>query len=68
MAIEFKLKDNPNHPIVKAIRKYEPNIFNDDDLIVYYPPTSETCGWTIDGYFLGFTIDEVIMKYKRSVL
>lgn len=68
MAIEFKLKDRPNHPIVKAINKYEPNIYNDECLIVYYPPSSETCGWVIEGDFLGFTTSEVISTYKRNAL
>ena len=68
MAIQFKLIDKPNHPIVKAIRKYEPNTYEDNDLIVYYPPSSETCGWTIEGHFLGFTISEVLETYMRNVL
>jgi hypothetical protein len=68
MAVQFRLKDKPNHPIVKAIKKYEPDVFGDNDLIVYYPPSSETCGWTIEGYFLGFTISEVLERYKRNVL
>jgi hypothetical protein len=66
MAISFKLKENPKHPVVIAINKYEPNTFNENDLIVYYPPSSDTCGWTIDGNFLGFTISEVIETYERN--
>tara|TARA_R110001632_G_scaffold199654_1_gene322184 strand:- start:282 stop:488 length:207 start_codon:yes stop_codon:yes gene_type:complete len=68
MAIQFKLKDKPNHPIVKAIMEYEPNVYKDNDLIVYYPPSSETCGWTIEGNFLGFTISEVVSTYEHNVL
>jgi len=34
---QFKLKDKPNHPIVKVILKYEPDTYGDDVLIVYSP-------------------------------
>lgn len=67
MAIEFRLCDNPNHPIVKFIRKYEMEFFNDDSLIVYYPHKSESSGWSIDGCFLGYTIKEVVEKYDKNI-
>lgn len=65
MSIQFKLREKPDHPIVKAIRKYEDS-FKEEDLIVYYPPTSESCGWTIEGHFLGYTISEVIETFKNK--
>jgi len=65
MSIIFKLKDKPKHPIVMAIKKYEPDMYNENDLIIYSPHFDSTSGWTINGHFLGFTIMEVIETYKR---
>ena len=58
--MQFKLKDKPNHSIVVAIKKYHPNKYDDDDLIVYSPHFDSTCGWVIEGHFLGFTKTEAI--------
>jgi hypothetical protein len=66
--IQFRLKDKPNHPIVKAIKEYEPNMYSENDLIVYSPHFDSTCGWTIEGHFLGFTKTEVVETYKRNAL
>lgn len=62
----FKIKDKPNHDIVIAIKKYAQGQYGEDDLIIYSPSWCSTCGWSIEGHFLGFTKKEAIDDMKKK--
>jgi hypothetical protein len=66
MAIKFNLEDKPNHPIVRALLKHEPELWKPTDQIVYSPHFDSTCGWSIEGYFLGFTKDEAVDSISKN--
>jgi hypothetical protein len=51
----FYAKDKPKHPIVKALKEKYGNAF-DEGYLVYASTFSDCCGWTIDGYFINYTI------------
>jgi hypothetical protein len=63
--ISFIVKDNPKHPIVKALRETEGSKW-DESQLVYMPYTSESCGWCIDGYFINYTIKSSIKTLESE--
>lgn len=63
--ISFTVKDKPKHPIVKALREAEGNKW-DDGNIVYMPHNTEHCGWSIDGYWIGYTIKSSVERLNKK--
>jgi hypothetical protein len=64
--IQFTIEEKPDHPIVKALKKYEPELWKPTDQIVYSPHFDSTCGWSIEGHFLGFTKEEAIRAISKN--
>jgi len=60
--INFYIRDKPNHPISVACLKAG---YKDDSYIIYASHMASDYGWTIDGYFLGYTLKSAI-KYLRE--
>jgi len=63
----FKIRDRPNHPIVKALRKANGNKYDESEL-VYMPRFSQDWGWLIDGYFIAYNRQGAITAIKHNKL
>jgi hypothetical protein len=63
--ISFNVKDKPSHPLVKALKEvYKKDL--DEVFIIYASHWATDAGWTIDGFWFGFTLAEAIKNVKEG--